>query len=329
MATTLVSGAAFGAAMMAAGFHNPAVVIEQFKFENWHMLQAFLAATAASGLICAVAEQVGYVKLQPRSSSPLGLFAKYDGNVIGGALLGVGTALSGSCPGTLYPQLAAGVRTGLYALAGASVGGILWAGVLGKAVKKQRESAGVRPEAGVVNDALGLSRATTLLLLEAACLAVITATTIYTPRNANTVLLGATGGLLVGLAQLVSILTRRSSIGISGAYEEIGHVFWWLVGGADPGARPASHQNLLFASGVAAGAWGLLRAVPALAAVPPVEVPPALAVAGGALMAVGSRMAGGCTCGHGISGISLLSASSVMTIATAFAAGGLVAPLVH
>lgn len=45
---TILSGAAFGAAMIAAGFHNPAVVITQMKFENWHMVQAFLAATASS-----------------------------------------------------------------------------------------------------------------------------------------------------------------------------------------------------------------------------------------------------------------------------------------
>ena len=36
------------AAMMAAGFHNPDVVISQLKFENWHMFQTFLAATATS-----------------------------------------------------------------------------------------------------------------------------------------------------------------------------------------------------------------------------------------------------------------------------------------
>ena len=238
-------------------------------------------------------------------------------------------ALSGSCPGTLYAQLAAGVLTGFYALAGASMGGILWTGFFSQAVRKQREHTGVKPEPGLVNEALGLSKTKTLLLFEAASLAFITATTIYMPRNTNTLLLGATGGLLIGMAQLVSVLTRRSLIGISGSYEEMGHVFWWLVGGADRDVRPTSYQNLLFASGVAAGAWGLLHAVPALAAMPVVEVPPPLAVAGGVLMAVGSRMAGGCTSGHGISGISLLSASSAITIATAFAVGGLVAPLMY
>lgn len=45
---TVLSGASFGAAMIAAGFYNPAVVISQLKFENWHMVQAFLAATASS-----------------------------------------------------------------------------------------------------------------------------------------------------------------------------------------------------------------------------------------------------------------------------------------
>lgn len=45
---TILSGATFGAAMIAAGFYNPAVVISQLKFENWHMVQAFLAATASS-----------------------------------------------------------------------------------------------------------------------------------------------------------------------------------------------------------------------------------------------------------------------------------------
>lgn len=45
---TPITGAAFGAAMMAAGFYDPAVVLAQLKFDNWHMFQAFLAATASS-----------------------------------------------------------------------------------------------------------------------------------------------------------------------------------------------------------------------------------------------------------------------------------------
>ncbi|GAO15672.1 hypothetical protein UVI_02019130 [Ustilaginoidea virens] len=48
MAASVLSGAAFGAAMAAAGFHEPSVVVSQLRFENWHMMQAFLTATATS-----------------------------------------------------------------------------------------------------------------------------------------------------------------------------------------------------------------------------------------------------------------------------------------
>lgn len=48
MATTVLSGAAFGAALVAAGVYQPSVIIAQLKFENWHMVQAFLAAAASS-----------------------------------------------------------------------------------------------------------------------------------------------------------------------------------------------------------------------------------------------------------------------------------------
>lgn len=48
MATTFVAGAAFGGAMAAAGFYDPGVVIAQLNLQNWHMVQAFLTALAAS-----------------------------------------------------------------------------------------------------------------------------------------------------------------------------------------------------------------------------------------------------------------------------------------
>ncbi|KAK1252458.1 hypothetical protein MKX08_003645 [Trichoderma sp. CBMAI-0020] len=329
MAATFLTGAAFGAATMGASFHNPAIVVAQMKFENFHMVQAFLAATASSAVIYTVAEHFGYVKLKPRSSSPIGLFSTYDGNVIGGSLLGAGMALSGSCPGTLYPQLAAGVHTGFHALNGAIIGGILWTGLFAKLVKGCKERANATPITTTANDQVGLSRGVTLLLFEAACISILAATTIYTSPFPGAKVLGTTGGLIIGLSQLFSIITRKSMIGISTAYEELGNHFWWLIKGAEPNAKPTSYNSIVFAAGVTAGAWGLLQAIPSLASAPVFEAPPLLAMTGGALMVIGARMAGGCTSGHGISGISLLSLSSMITIGCAFAAGAVVAPLVY
>jgi hypothetical protein len=48
MATALLSGAVFGAALVAAGVYKPSVIISQVKLENYHMVQAFLAAAASS-----------------------------------------------------------------------------------------------------------------------------------------------------------------------------------------------------------------------------------------------------------------------------------------
>ncbi|KAK4091043.1 hypothetical protein Purlil1_4623 [Purpureocillium lilacinum] len=335
--TTLVSGVAFGAAMVAAGFANPAVVVSQMKFESWHMFQAFLAATASSAVIYSIAEKLGYVKIQPRSSSPLGLFSRYDGNVLGGALLGAGMALSGSCPGTLYAQLATGVRTGFFALAGALAGGVLWTGYLAPLVKRRREDGAIKPESGVISEMLGLSRAATLVLLEAACVAVVVATAggVKSTTGGALIPAGAVGGLLIGLAQLVSLVTRRTMVGISGSFEDAGNHFWWLVrDGAAAEKRPRTYQNMLFAAGAGVGAWAIARALPdsvvfGAVAGPLLEVPPLRAVLGGVLMGVGSRLAGGCTSGHGISGMSLLSASSVVTIASTFGAGALVATLIY
>ncbi|KAG5948219.1 hypothetical protein E4U59_002020 [Claviceps monticola] len=311
MAATVLSGAAFGAAMAAAGFHDPAAVLSQLKLEDWHMGQAFLAATAASAAIYFVAERRGYVNIPPRMSSPLGLFSKYDGNVLGGALLGMGMTLGGSCPGALYAMR--NLRR--------VCGGILWTGIVSKGVQRLREKNAVRPEREVVNEQLGLSKGTVVLLLETACVGAIAATmTLHTPASGSDYSVsasripGAVGGLMIGGAQLVSILTRRSMR---------------LVGGADITAKTASYGNILFASGVVVGAWGFLKLLPGLASASTHLVSPRLAMTGGVLMAVGSRMAGGCTSGHGISGISLLLVSSVVTIVTAFVVGALVAPLAH
>lgn len=46
--STILSGASFGAALVAAGMYQPSVILGQLKFENFQMLQTFLAAAASS-----------------------------------------------------------------------------------------------------------------------------------------------------------------------------------------------------------------------------------------------------------------------------------------
>jgi hypothetical protein len=47
-ATSVVSGALFGAALMSAGVYSPHIIIGQMKLVDFHMLKAFIAASASS-----------------------------------------------------------------------------------------------------------------------------------------------------------------------------------------------------------------------------------------------------------------------------------------
>lgn len=48
---TVVAGAAFGAALTAAGIYAPQTILAQMKLEDWSMIQAFLTATASTAYV--------------------------------------------------------------------------------------------------------------------------------------------------------------------------------------------------------------------------------------------------------------------------------------
>ncbi|KAF9881917.1 YeeE/YedE family protein [Colletotrichum karsti] len=330
MATTALSGAAFGAALVGAGVYQPSVIIAQLKLENWHMIQAFLAAAASSTCIVLALDKLGYVRPKPRSPSRLGLFSEYDGNILGGALLGAGMALSGSCPGTVLAQIAVGTKSGLYVLGGAVLAGIAWTGFLQKAITANAAHAAPENPKLTVYERAGLSRAVSFVGVEAVFAGVIYAAMKYTPASPYAVVAPVVGGLFIGLAQLFSLLARKSMLGVSTSYDEIGRYFWWAVKGGGEKGKPASYSNILFSFGVAAGAWALATTYPAFAlGAADTAVSPELAAAGGLLIGIGSRIGGGCTSGHGLSGVSIFSTASFVTIASMFGAGALVAPYFH
>ncbi|KAK0610845.1 hypothetical protein B0T14DRAFT_529188 [Immersiella caudata] len=149
----------------------------------------------------------------------------------------------------------------------------------------------------------------------------------------------AAGGLLIGLAQLVSLLLRGNAVGVSAAYEDVGECVWWPFyspesesesGSGDGSKRPSlKTSSIAFAVGIVIGSRALAVLTPGLlhlSGVP--DVPMLQGVLGGFTMVLGARVAGGCTSGHGITGMSLLSISSFVTIGSALATGVLTASLV-
>ncbi|KAI2617524.1 hypothetical protein GGS26DRAFT_404214 [Hypomontagnella submonticulosa] len=326
MLRPFLSGAAFGAALTATAIHQPDAIIDQMGFRDWHMVTTFLTASGTSTIIVSVLRRLGYLTLTPRNYSTINLFGSLDGNIIGGWLLGAGMAISGSCPGTVFAQVGSGIRSGIYTLGGALLGGVIWSGFLRPALSSR-----AKPKSEATGDPLTLdewmgTNQTIALVSVESLFAIAIATIVYLASPESNGLIGpVTGGLLIAGAQLVSIVTRKSLLGTSSSFEEVGDYFWWAVGG---GVRPKSYSAIALTVGMTVGALAVSSASPSVHAIPQVTVEPARAVLGGMLLAVGSRMAGGCTSGHGISGISLLSISSFVSVVAMFAGGAFVAALI-
>lgn len=242
--------------------------------------------------------------------------------------MGAGLAISGSCPGTVFAQVGGGIRSGFYTLGGAILGGLIWSGLLrptlrGRA-KPTNEATAAKSEPLTLDAWVGTSHVAAIIAVEALFTSIIALITYLASPESDGLVGPVTGGFLIAGAQLVSIITRKSLLGTSSAFEEVGDFFMWAIG---RGVRPKSYNAIALTAGMAAGALLVSLASPSARVVPEVAIEPTRAVLGGSLLAVGSRMAGGCTSGHGISGISLLSVSSFVTVAAMFAGGAGVAAI--
>lgn len=267
-----------------------------------------------------VAQHFQFTTCKPRTPNSLGLFSSYDGNIIGGALLGLGMALTGACPGTVVPQVVAGVRSGPLVLAGGLLGGIVYS----RFGKKLQQKV-INPPPVTAYEGLGLSRTTGIIAYEALLIAAVVLFNKLSPDSRTLLLPSFLGGTLIGVSQFTSLYLTGNTLGISGAFEQLGDVFWHLISLiAHPNSTKSSfprYQNTTaFAIGAAIGSLVVGRAFN-IATIESVDISNARAVFGGAVMVVGARIAGGCTSGHGISGMSQLSVSSIISVVSMFGAG--------
>ena len=122
-------------------------------------------------------------------------------------------------------------------------------------------------------------------------------------------LAGLAGGLLIGLAAALMLLALGRIAGVSGlAAKAVG------LGGS---GIPRS-QAWMFVIGLPLGA--LIVALVSGGIEASFASPFTLAIAG-LLVGIGTRLGSGCTSGHGVCGVSRLSARSIVATATFMAAG--------
>lgn len=258
-------------------------------------------------------------------------------------------ALTGACPGTVLPQLAAGISSAPNVILGTFVGGILYS-KLGKPLQQRVKSAQAIQKP-TVYEQLGISRLAGLAGYETICIAMVCAASFFGEEKPGILVPATIGGLLIGISQLTSLLLTGNTLGISTAYEQVGDIFWWSLTsssltlkdetdlkdlrGREKTPRPTI-KSTAFALGTFLGSWVAYQLVLSSKPGPrivgnehaEIVIGTARAVIGGIALIFGSRIAGGCTSGHGISGMSLGSISSIISVVSMFTGGILVANIV-
>ncbi|TKA60912.1 hypothetical protein B0A55_12154 [Friedmanniomyces simplex] len=320
------TGAFFGAALTASKVHLPSVIIDQFKLTDFRMMQVFVVAMGSSATIMFVLERFGIIKRPVRPQSSLGRFSTYDGNLIGGAMVGVGMALSGACPGTVVVQLAQGFSSAKATAIGALLGGgtyLRFKHVLKKEPSQEDKTASPLPR--TISDVSKIPEAVLYLLLAGGVAGFLS----FTSAQGLYAVSPAAGGLLIGVAQGASLFLTGGPLGVSTVYEQLSQYILMALGNERVGKPSLPPKSIIFASGMVAGSIALAKSsLFGSVAAAELQVPFWQALVGGYAMGFGARLGGGCTSGHGLSGLSALSFSSLLTVASMFGAGILTRQLI-
>ena len=121
------------------------------------------------------------------------------------------------------------------------------------------------------------------------------------------------GGVLLGTASAMFILLNGRILGISG-----------ILGGLLPPRKGDSGWRISFLLGTLAAplamSW-LLPGASSLLPAPRIDASVVLVVVAGLLVGIGTRYASGCTSGHGVCGLSRLSARSLVATLSFMGAG--------
>jgi len=278
-----------------------------------------------------IADSTGFAPAPTREPKNLGFF-RFDGNVVGGALIGAGMAFTGACPGTAFVQAAASIATGTTVLVGGVLGALLFR-FLSPTIDRLKEQARKIP---LTRSTASIGPWTMLAGWELMCAAVIGGAMMLDPSRGQAtigIVDPVTGGLLIGLAQAASMVLRKQSVGMSTAYGDCSCWIQELGGQKDTTATTKGYIARLFTpavtfvGGAFLGARLLSHGWPDMstAHVSATGTEQMLAFWGGVVMIFGARLAGGCTSGHGISGMSAFAPSSIVSVAAMFAAGTLTA----
>ncbi|ETV64342.1 hypothetical protein H257_18750 [Aphanomyces astaci] len=312
----VTTGAAFGFAMNKGQVHLPMVIQNQMSMSQFTMMKMFLAALGTS-----VVSKAIFHALRPKDFEAIQRKRAADPShavvlATGGLLLGIGMDISGSCPGSVYVQLGAGIPTALPVFGGVLAGTLL-ATALAKPMIAQWQANKRR-----INTTVLLSWPAHALLgvviLGSSVALEFVAPELPLPSSAW---LPTLAGIAVGSLQLPLVFILHRSLGATLSYKILLDKIFSPVREVTQFLHLPTISDLstlVFVVSVVAGS-AVATSTPPL----PIGSLPSVAASlvGGAFIGVGSTVACGCTSGHGLSGVALLMKSSLIVLPFIFAGG--------
>ncbi|WP_022665394.1 DUF6691 family protein [Desulfospira joergensenii] len=122
----IILGIFFGFALQRVGATNPQNIINMLRLKDLHLMKAIFFAIGLSSTLLFLLMTMGLI-----DAGHLSVKSSYIGVIVGGAILGLGFALAGYCPGTGLTALADGRKDALFFVGGGLLGALIYTLVYG------------------------------------------------------------------------------------------------------------------------------------------------------------------------------------------------------
>lgn len=357
LAAGVATGAAFGFLLDKGKMNVPLAIMDQMGMSNFSMMRFFLSASASSIISMSALESLGIKARKAPGGVDLGTglagpLSGYGANLLGGALLGSGMAITGSCPGTVWTQIGAGMPYTGSIVAGGVTGTLLYGYIHSYLKRRNAEFAKVSGGKNTLDKAFGIPYPVVGVAMAGGFIGMVRLFDSLFPWREGMAKLLAPGivptadllpditavawdpmvcGCFLGLLQIPASLTNGKGLGSSSGWVT-------MAGALSHAVDPNSDKRAPYfkdarsiwqiggALGMILGAWlsnyfsssgpEIYSAMGAQGAGSHLN-----AFVGGAVLLFGARLAGGCPSGHGLTGMGTLAFSSFITVAGMFVGG--------
>jgi hypothetical protein len=117
----ILLGIFFGFALQRVGATNPQNIINMMRLKDLHLMKAIFFGIGVSSILLFLLMAVGVI-----DAGHLSVKSSYVGVIVGGAILGLGFAVAGYCPGTSLTALADGRKDALFFVGGGLLGALIY-----------------------------------------------------------------------------------------------------------------------------------------------------------------------------------------------------------